>query len=330
MTRCHSVRQLMGYICAIFTILLVHHTNVFAQTNDTIQTRVAANVAGTPITVARVDAHIKKTFGSRKIPPNSMAVIQAGALDHLINRRIVYHYLDENRFSPSSGEIDLELEKFEAEVQRVEKTLAQHLQETNQSKDQLVFEISWRLAWKKYLDRFLTDENLEKHFNENRRRFDGTSLKVAHLLLKPKDGRDEPNLATDLRKQLDKDPKSWDDLLQKHSDAPSRSTGGVIGWIQIDGPMPDTFSQAAFQLNTGQISPPVATAFGVHLIKCLEVKTGSLGWKDAKNDVRRDAISFLFDRLVSIQASKVRVEFEADYPHFENGKLVLPPKDSDD
>jgi len=39
--------------------------------------------------------------------------------------------------------------------------------------------------------------------------------------------------------------------------------------------MDEAFSRAAFALQTGQISPPVRSPFGVHLIRCEAIKPGT-------------------------------------------------------
>ena len=74
--------------------------------------------------------------------------------------------------------------------------------------------------------------------------------------------------------------------------------------------MPPTFSKAAFELDEGEISRPVATPFGVHLIKCLELKEGKTGWRDALNEVRQNAIRDLFRELARGHRAKVLIEFQ--------------------
>jgi parvulin-like peptidyl-prolyl isomerase len=160
----------------------------------------------------------------------------------------------------------------------------------------------------------LTDEFLESHFHQNKRQLDGTELRVAHLLLKFSKGMTSDQLdalsekARSIADQIAKTSLTWDAAVAKHSQSPARNSGGTIGWIQIDGPMPRSFTQAAFELSLGQISEPVSTRFGIHLIKCVEVKEGKLGWRDIIDEVKKSASRAYFDAIVKQHRPEVTIK----------------------
>lgn len=60
----------------------------------------------------------------------------------------------------------------------------------------------------------------------------------------------------------------------RSDDAGSKGAGGDLGWIS-KGMMPGEFETALFQLQPGQVSDPVKTDFGWHVIQLREVKSGS-------------------------------------------------------
>jgi len=67
--------------------------------------------------------------------------------------------------------------------------------------------------------------------------------------------------------------EDFNDLAREFSDEPSAvQTGGDLGWFGR-GRMVAPFEEMAFSLDTGQISPPVVTRFGYHLIKVHEKRT---------------------------------------------------------
>ena len=65
------------------------------------------------------------------------------------------------------------------------------------------------------------------------------------------------------------DGLSFDELARLHSDDGSASKGGDLGWINPGDTVPD-FEKAMNELAIGEISEPVQSPFGWHLIQVLE------------------------------------------------------------
>lgn len=76
-------------------------------------------------------------------------------------------------------------------------------------------------------------------------------------------------LATELRERILAGEKFEDIAAQYSDDTSNAQSGGDLGWFGR-GAMVAAFEDAAFALPIGQISEPITTSFGVHLIEVLE------------------------------------------------------------
>jgi len=96
-----------------------------------------------------------------------------------------------------------------------------------------------------------------------------------------------------LREQL-RQGAVFSDLATYYSDdSTSAALGGDLGWVR-KGQMVPEFEKTLFSLSEGQVSEPVTTAYGVHLIKLNEVSVSS----DPDDEVREIAFNALMSRKV--------------------------------
>jgi parvulin-like peptidyl-prolyl isomerase len=68
--------------------------------------------------------------------------------------------------------------------------------------------------------------------------------------------------------------KAFAEAAVKNSTCPSAKDGGDLGSFPRAGAMVEPFARAAFALKPYQMSDPVATEFGYHLILAIEYKPG--------------------------------------------------------
>jgi peptidyl-prolyl cis-trans isomerase C len=65
--------------------------------------------------------------------------------------------------------------------------------------------------------------------------------------------------------------KPFGDIALDKSMCPSKKHGGNLGWFGRN-VMVKEFEDAAFSLHKGEISKPVKTQFGWHIIKCNDIE----------------------------------------------------------
>ncbi len=115
-------------------------------------------------------------------------------------------------------------------------------------------------------------------------------IRVAHLMIRPAgppgDSTNALARVEALKQQLDAGAE-FAELARAHSeDVASAGRGGDIGLIAYTGPIPEAFKEAAFALaEPGDVSEPVETQFGVHLIQLIE--RGALpSYEEAYEDLK--------------------------------------------
>lgn len=84
-------------------------------------------------------------------------------------------------------------------------------------------------------------------------------IKAKHILV------EKEFAAKDLQKKLS-EGSTFEALAKEHSLCPSGKSGGDLGEFGR-GAMVESFEEAAFALQVGEVSEPVRTQFGFHLIQ---------------------------------------------------------------
>ncbi|MCE9525651.1 MAG: peptidyl-prolyl cis-trans isomerase, partial [Planctomycetales bacterium] len=99
------------------------------------------------------------------------------------------------------------------------------------------------------------------------------------------------------------------DAAKKHSQAPTAKDVGNIGTIRRHEPMPEDFSKAAFALKKGEVSPPVVSPFGVHLIQVQEIIPGRRTWEDCREELRPAVTLYLFRWIAEKQRKEAKISY---------------------
>lgn len=126
------------------------------------------------------------------------------------------------------------------------------------------------------LDIDLTEDQITARYEADRAAFaSNEQRRTAHILLEVGDARDEAAARTELlavRARIEAG-ESFEDLAKALSeDAGSKAAGGDLGFVSRDALVPE-YAEVAWSLAPGEVSQPVTTPFGVHLIKVLEARS---------------------------------------------------------
>lgn len=92
----------------------------------------------------------------------------------------------------------------------------------------------------------------------------------------------------DLKQRLDNKAATFEELAKAFSNDSSSNKGGDLGWIYPGDTVPE-FERAMNALQPGQVSDPVETPFGYHLVQVVERKTDEVS-QERLRMVARNAI----------------------------------------
>ena len=91
-----------------------------------------------------------------------------------------------------------------------------------------------------------------------------SQVRASHILVKTE--QEANSILSQVR-----DGGDFGALAKQHSTCPSKDQGGDLGFFG-KGMMVPAFETTAFAMNPGQVSNPVKTQFGYHIIKVTETK----------------------------------------------------------
>ena len=109
-----------------------------------------------------------------------------------------------------------------------------------------------------------------------------------HILIKVSELTSETDAQrkiAELKERLDHGA-SFEELAKQHSEDASAPTGGDLGWVSPGDTVPD-FEQAMSSLNPGEISGPVQSPFGWHLIQVVERRTQDVSQERQRQTARQ-------------------------------------------
>ena len=142
------------------------------------------------------------------------------------------------------------------------------------------------------------DEDLKKYYEENIERFVSNEERRSRHILIAIDEQDSEesalDLVTSLKNRLSAG-EAFEILAKEFSNDPgSAENGGDLGWAERGLFVPE-FDETLFNLEINQISEPVKTQFGYHIIQLNELKSGvQQNYEEIEYDLR-----FEYSRLLA-------------------------------
>lgn len=137
-------------------------------------------------------------------------------------------------------------------------------------------------AMKKVLDEVeVSEDEIKEYYENNKSRFKKIhTFRASHILI------DSEEKALQIREKISNNEESFEELAKANSTCPSSQSGGDLGLFST-GQMVPEFEKSCEELEIGEVSYPVKTQFGYHIIKLVEKNLArDDDYSSNKNDIK--------------------------------------------
>ena len=167
-----------------------------------------------------------------------------------------------------------------------------------------------------------TEDEIKKYYEDNKAtQFTDEQVKASHILIKtqdqdgnplPQDQQDAAKAKIDDIAKKIKAGESFEALAKEFSQDGSKDNGGDLGYFRKNEMVPE-FEQKAFSMNVGEISEPVKTQYGYHLIKLTDKKSSTSTLEEVKDSIKSTIEEKKFsDYLTKLKDDKEKVKKSED------------------
>jgi len=277
-----------------FIYIVFGASPLFAEVFD----RVVASIGDDAITLYDIDSEAgpllkeyekdeKKLYESRKM-----------ILEKLIEKVLLMREARIMGIEVSDSELDTAVNNIKNENKIDHDQLVQALAQEGLTYEKYTDELKGQILRSKVLDRKvrsginISDEDIRFYYEKNSDIFKSDEeIRVRHILfLVPKGAGNEKLMEIEARAKavlkVARKGEDFGDLAKKHSEGPSASSGGDLGYFRRED-MVKAFSRAAFALNVDEVSDLVLSPFGFHIIKMMDRRGGkSVSFDDVKGKIK--------------------------------------------
>ncbi len=242
--------------------------------------KIVANVAGNPIYAAEVDEMVAAYAqrGQNYDNPQGREAI----LEQLISKKLLLLDAQKNLLEHNA--------EFKAEFAKV--------------KEEMLANFNLQKAIESVT---VTDDEAQKYYDENKAQFKkGESVSASHILV------DSEEKAKEILEKINGGEISFEDAARENSSCPSSQNGGALGEF-TRGQMVPEFDKAVFSMEVGELSGPVKTQFGFHLIKLTGKKPEEeMAFAEIKEQVKGMLLNDKRQKAYTSKINQLKIVYPVD------------------
>lgn len=310
-----KITRRLAVISAIFVAaLLIVLSPITTQAQED---KVVAIVNGENVYNSEIEKRLLRYEG---MDPALLPSIKDEILNEIVIQITIRQFLDKEGIQVEEQAVENTInslrESMRANPATAGKTLEDILASYGSSVEQLKKEIKNSIGLRRYFGQKIDEGKLREYFNANKDVYGGEMVRASHILIDTRALQTEKELAAafdkihEIKSKLD-GGADFAELAKAHSDCPSAQKGGDLGFFPRKGMMIEPFAEAAFKLKVGEISEPVQTQFGFHIIKVTDRKGAKeVKFEEVKQQVEENYIDEETGKLIAKLVSEANVEIK--------------------
>lgn len=222
-----------------------------------------------------IKEYVKMQFGEEfESNPEAKKLLEEQkkeVVNYLVETEVLYAESKKQGLEAKPEEVDKELENMKAQVggeEQFNKALKEREYTLEQFKAEYAKNLSIsNLTQKVTKDIKVTDEEIQTYYNENKDNYtQKPGADMAHILV------DTEEKAKEIKAKYDSGTP-FEDLAKEFGTDGTKEQGGALGFVEYETTSFDKdFLAGAKQLKEGEVSNPVKTQFGWHLIKVMNIQ----------------------------------------------------------
>jgi parvulin-like peptidyl-prolyl isomerase len=225
--------------------------------------------------------------------------VKIDLINRLAERVLLKQFIEGQDIGVSGAEIQAYLEgvvyRLKADSRYSDKSLEEILKTQGSSIGELEDSIRDTLALGKYYDQRYDEEDKISYFKSNISVFNGERVKASHILIdttKLKTAAELENAKQKIEEIKEKIDNGADfaETAREYSACSSAKNGGDMDFFPRRSDVSEVLAEVAFSMEVGEISEPVKTKEGYHIIKVTDKEEG----KDVSYKDVADMVDFVY------------------------------------
>lgn len=289
-----------------------------ASSSDPAIPDAAAMVNDRPIPMSELQTAVHNFVKQNGMDPGNLEVFmgQFGPriLNQLIDSELLFQAAEKGGFQAAEEAVDEAFARYALQ----EEFLAE-MESRGFTESTLRASISKQMSKQNFIEASIVpqavvpEEKVREAYDQNPQNFSRQEeVRASHILINsaqsdPQEKKDEAlKKAREIAAKAKADGADFAELARTYSEGPSALSGGDLGFFTRRR-MVKPFEESAFSMKVNEVSDPVLTQFGYHIIKVTERKEGSTdSFEEVKERLGQDLKNRMTNELIGRQLSQLR------------------------